>query len=142
MFKGGSNKFIRISKNGVAYWGCKSQKHLSFSKDSLKRAVSHLVANCYFTVGNCVLRQRIGIPMGIDPAPFWANLYLYFYEEAYISELIRVDKRKARRFNLTKRFIDDLITANDEGEFGRECSNIYPAELELNEEHSSVHATF
>ena len=142
VFKGGNNKFIRISKNGIAYWGCKSQSFPCFSKDSLKRAVSRLVTNCYFTVGNCVLRQSIGIPMGIDPAPFWANLYLYFYEETYVSNLIRVDRTKARKFNSTRRFIDDLITINDDGEFGREYRNIYPAELELKVEHSGVHATF
>ena len=88
------------------------------------------------------MRQCIGIPMGIDPAPFWANLYLYFYEENYISNLIQNNKAKAKKFNFTKRFIDDLIAINDDGEFGRECSNIYPAELELKEEHNGVHATF
>ena len=58
--------------------------------------------------------------MGIDLESFWANLYLYFYEETYISNLIRVDRTKARKFNSTRRFIDDLITTNDDGEFGRE----------------------
>ena len=107
-----------------------------------KRAVSRLVTNCYFTVGNCVLRQSIGIPMGIDHAPFWGNLYLYFYEETYISNLIRIDRTKARKFNSTRRFINDLITINDDGEFGREYRNIYPAEVKLKVEHSVVHATF
>ena len=25
-----------------------------------------------------MLKQDIGIPMGIDPTPFWSNLFLYF----------------------------------------------------------------
>ena len=54
--------------------------------------------NCYFTVGKTVLRQAIGIPMCIDPAPFWANLYLYSYEEDYISDMIKSDKVRARHF--------------------------------------------
>ena len=61
-------------------------------------------------VGNSLLRQKIGIPMGIDPALFWANLFLYTYEDEYLSELISSDKVKARHFHATKRFIDDLGT--------------------------------
>ena len=49
-------------------------------------------------VGNSLLRQKIGIPMGIDPAPFWANLFLYTYEKEYMSELISNDKLKSRHF--------------------------------------------
>ena len=91
---------------------------------------------------NTVLRQAIGIPMGIDPAPFWANLFLYAYESSYISDLITSDKVKARKFHSTKRFIDDLCAFNDGGEFGRVHKDIYPSELELKEEHSGVHADF
>ena len=49
-------------------------KILVFSERGVKIAVKHLIENCYFTVRKTVLRQAIGIPMGIDPAPFWANL--------------------------------------------------------------------
>ena len=38
------------------------------------------------------MRQAIGIPMGIDPAPFWANLYLYTYEEDFITNLVNCGK--------------------------------------------------
>ena len=46
--------------------------------------------------------------MGIDPAPLWANLSLYSYEEEYMASLISSDKIKARYFPSTERFIDDL----------------------------------
>ena len=105
-------------------------------------AVKHLIENCYFTVGNTVLRQAIGIPMGNDPSPFWANLFLYAYEASYMSELIDLDKVKARHFHSTKRFIDDLCALNDGGEFGRVYKDIYPNELELKVEHSGSHASF
>ena len=88
------------------------------------------------------MRQCIGIPMGIDPAPFWANLYLYYYEEKYISGLISSDIIKARVFHVVKRFVDDLFAINDGGEFGRNHINIYPIELELKLEHSGSEATF
>ena len=77
--------------------------------------MKHLIENCHFTVGNLVMRKRIGIPMGIDPAPFWANLYLYYCEEKYITGLIGCDKIKAKKFHAVKRFIDDLLALNDGG---------------------------
>ena len=131
-FNGGNKNYIKINDWGNASWGKKTKNSVGFTKNSLKVAVKHLIENCYFTVGNTVLRQAIGIPMGIDRAPFWANLFLYAYEASYISELIDLDKVKARHFHSTKRFIDDLCALNDGGEFCRVYKNIYPNELELN----------
>ena len=141
-FDGGNKKYIKINKWGRASWGKKTKDSVGFTKIQLKVAVKHLIENCYFTVGNTVLRQAIGIPMGIDPAPFWANLFLYAYEVNYMSHLIASDKRKARHFHSTRRFIDDLCALNDGGEFGRAYKDIYPNELELKEEHSGSHGTF
>ena len=81
-------------------------------------------------VGNSLLRQERGIPMGIDPAPLWTNIFLYTCENEYISELISNDKVKARHFHATQRFIDDLDTLNDGGLF------------KLKAEHSGKNATF
>ena len=68
--------------------------------------------------------------MGIDPAPFWANLYLYNYEENFISDMIQSDKVRARHFHACMRFIDDLLGLNDGGEFVRSSGEIYPYYLE------------
>ena len=141
-FCGGDKNCIRIASNGVAFWGKKVRGIPGFTKSALKGALRHLIVNCYFSVGNIVMRQAIGIPMGIDPAPFWANLFLYSYEKEYMEHLIYTDKVKARHFHGTHRFIDDLFAANDGGEFGRVYSEIYPEELELKLEHSGSHATF
>ena len=67
--------------------------------------VNHLIENCYFIVGKVTLKQAIGIQMGVDHAPSWANLFLYSYEEEYISSLFSSDQIKARYFHLTKPFI-------------------------------------
>ena len=142
VFKGGDKKYIKINKWGKAFWGKKTKDSVGFTCNSLKVAVKHLIENCFFKVGNAVLRQAIGIPMGIDPAPFWANLFLYSYENTYMTDLIASDKRKARHFHSTKRFIDDLCALNDGGEFGRVYKDIYPNELDLKVEHSGSHASF
>ena len=142
VFKGGNKTYIKVSKNGKASWGKKLKYGIGYTKNSLKTAVRHLIENCYFSVGNIILRQAIGIPMGIDPAPFWANLFLYYYEEKFISNLISTDKVKARHFHSTKRFIDDLCAINDGGKFGNSFVDIYPQELDLKLEHSGSHASF
>ena len=80
--------------------------------------------------------------MGIDPAPFWANLHLYVYESDFITSLISSDKRRAIKFRNASRFIDDECNLNDDGEFGRSYREIYPEELELKCEHHGTHATF
>ena len=143
VYKGGDKKFIRVLNNGHTVWSrTKKGVGVCFSKGVLKTALSHLIQNCYFTVGNIGMRQAIGIPMGIDPAPFWANLFLYSYEEEYISRLIPLDPGKARHFHSTYRFIDDLCALNDGGEFGKVFKDIYPEELELKLEHSGQYASF
>ena len=74
--------------------------------------------------------------MGIDPAPQMANLYLYSYEARFMGRLTKEDYGAAKRFNYTRRFIDDLNTINNHGtleEYYRK-GEIYPAELQLNQE--------
>ena len=119
----------------------KSKDNVGCSKSTLKTSLKHLLQICYFMAGNLLLRQKTGIGMGNDPAPFWANLFLYKYEKEYMSEPISNDKVKARHFHSTKCFIDDLGTLNDEGAFSV-YRDIYPPELQLKFEHSGTHATF
>ena len=58
-------------------------------RDSVKKYITFLLANCFFTVGKHVFQQVIGIPMGTDPAPFMANLFLYYYENKFMKELLK-----------------------------------------------------
>ena len=88
------------------------------------------------------MRQVIGIPMGIDPAPFWANIYLYYYEEKHVSSLMKNDPVRARRYKYATRFIDDQCNLNDSGQFKDACQTIYPPELQVKCEHQGQHATF
>ena len=39
-----------------------------------------LISNTVYTVGNLVFKQDIDIPWEYDSDPFWANLFLYFFE--------------------------------------------------------------
>ena len=42
------------------------------------------IDSCYIEFKGKVYRQHIGIPMGVDPAPFIANLFLHYSESRYI----------------------------------------------------------
>ena len=79
--------------------------------------------------------------MGSDPAPFFANLFLYFYEGKWMNELKKNDLIRARRLCNIFRFIDDLNSINDGGEFESNYSNIYPEELQLGKENTGKHET-
>ena len=141
VFKGGTRNYLGFSEFST-FWMKKPSGKQSFSKSKLKAVVKHLITNTFFEVGNLLLRQSIGIPMGIDPAPFWANLYLYFYENEFITKLISANKFRARNFLHSFRFIDDQCNLNDSNEFSKSHAEIYPPELHLKCEHRGNHATF
>ena len=81
----------------------------------------------------------ICIPMGSDPALFFANLFLYFHESKWINQLKMNDLIKARKLCNIFRFIDDLNSVNDSREFESNYSNIYPEELHLGKENPNKH---
>jgi hypothetical protein len=137
----GNRKYLTIF-NSYCYWTKLSKGYNSFTRNGIKFLVTHLIRECYFQFSNLVLRQSIGIPMGIDPAPFWANLYLHSYEESHVTSLIKSDPASARRYRYASRFIDDQCNLNDAGQFKNSCSNIYPPELQVKCEHEGIHATF
>ncbi len=77
--------------------------------------------------------------MGTDPAPFMANLYLFYYEFRYMEELTKKDYGTARKFySYIRRFIDDLATLNNNGHLEDHWKEIYPEELILNLENEST----
>ena len=93
------------------------------------------------SVGTKIFCQIIGISMGSDHASFFDNLFLYFYESKWMNELKKNDLIEARKLCNIFRFIDDLNSMNDGGEFERNYSNIYPEELELGKENTDKHET-
>ena len=116
-FDGGENKFIQINKFGARWTREVKNNRICFSKQQIKDAVSYLRSNCYFTVGPKIFCQIIGIPMGSDPAPFFANLFLYYYESRWMNELKKKDLIRVRKLYNISRFIDDLNAINDATEF-------------------------
>jgi hypothetical protein len=144
VFKRKTNHFIHVSR--TASWstsGTAANGNRVYSKEKIKLAIRYLVENCFFKVGGLLFRQTIGIPMGSDPAPFLANLFLYVYESEWLQDLKKTDPIRARRFVNVFRYIDDLISINDRDEFLNSYLSIYPPQMKLTKENSShKEATF
>ena len=141
-FQGGSHELLSLSKSRASWVAKNNRSGVKFTKSLFKEALDYLMNNCFFTFGNKIFRQTIGIPMGSDPAPFMANLFLYYYESQWVKSLKKENLQKARRFSNTFRFIDDLLTINDDNLFLENYKEIYPPELQLNLESSGDAITF
>ena len=68
---------------------------------SLLYHIRFLIDNIYIKVGNKVVKQPIGIPMGTDCAPLSANLFLLFYEYSYIKIHCETSQKFAVMFRYT-----------------------------------------
>ena len=135
IFKGVSKKNIFIDKHGIAHWTIYARNSSShYDLNKILKAVEYLLNNCYFKFGDKLFKQVIGIPMGSDPAPYFANLFLYQYESRWLNKTKKENNVLARKFGRVFRYIDDLLAINDGGEFEKHYSDIYPKELELKKE--------
>ena len=65
------------------------------------------------------------------PTSLLADIFLYSYEADFIQSLLSTGKKHlASRFNLTYRYIDDVLSINNP-EFENYLGQMYPAELEI-----------
>ena len=71
------------SSRGITHFSSKSfsgncvlyiETTFYFDEFSLTSAVNFFIDNCYFTLGSLVFCQIIGVPTGVDPGPYIANL--------------------------------------------------------------------
>ena len=72
--------------------------------------------------------------MGSDPASFYRNLFLYYYESKGVNKFEKTDTRGAAHFEIIFRFIDDLIALIECGEFERSFHKVYLFELKKKKE--------
>ena len=69
--------------------------------------------------------------MGTNCAPLHADLFLYSHEACFIKGPLKKNEKKLTRFfNITFRYIDDVISLNN-SRFGDFVDRIYPIELEI-----------
>ena len=103
----GKDKVLLVSKNGAGKWINANGKYVDTkSKKGIiparfEKMINYLLDNLYVQVGDQLLRQVIGIPMGVSCAPYLANLMLFVYEhaffDAFISEHDPIRNKPARQ---------------------------------------------
>ena len=127
-------QFIRCTPS-KAYFSDSVSKYKGthiLGPDQLIELSDYLIDNCCIGYKGKVFKQCVGIPMGIDPAPFMANLFLFYYEHEYMLKLISSkDSVRAKKLSKTFRYLDDLLALNDSGVFKSSVDKIYPTELKL-----------
>ena len=77
-FDEGESKYITVKSCGVRWVKHIKYNGICLNKQQINDAVAYLLFNCYFTVDPKIFCQIIGIPMGSDPAPFFAT-YSYIF---------------------------------------------------------------
>ena len=113
-----------------------------YSEDDIIKMLEFLVDNIFVVFVGKVLQQTVGIPMGTNCAPLLADIFLYSYEAEFIQFLLSTgNKHLASRFNLTYRYIDDVLSINNP-EFENYLGQMYPAELEIKDTTESVSLLF
>ena len=94
--------------------------------------IDFLIDNIYLKIGNYLFRQCIVISLGTNCAPLLANLFSYSYEVEFLRSMKKSNEKFAKAFNLTSRYIDDLISMNNP-RFKQFLKDIYPEELVVSE---------
>ena len=81
--------------------------------------------------GGRVFQQTIGMSMDINCAPILVDSFLYSYESDFIQKLLKkYEKKLARSFDFTSRYIDDGFSLNND-RFSDFVDRIYPIENEI-----------
>ena len=102
-----------------------------FSETDFFNKLEFLIDSIFVMFGGRVFQQTVGIPMGTNCTPLLADLFLYSYEADFIQGLLKKNEKKlARSFNFTFRYIDDVLSLNN-STFAAFVNRIYLVELEI-----------
>ena len=124
-------KYLVLRHEGTYFVKEYSDSKNKYSEDDIIKMLELLVDNIFVVFAEKVSQQTVGIPMGTNCAPLLANIFLYSYEADFVQSLLSTGtKHFASWFNLTYRYIDDVLSINNP-EFEHYLGQMYPAELEI-----------
>ena len=115
-----------------------SDSKSKYSKDDIIKMLEFLVDNIFVVFAEkSSSRQSAFQWVRIVPSSL-ADIFLYSYEADFIQSLLSTGKKHlASRFNLTYRYIDDVLSINNP-EFENYLGQMYPAELEIKDTTESI----
>ena len=116
ILKNGATQYthIKVDRNKSYFTNDPLNCDNKYTASDICKMTEVLVDNIYVRFAGQLSRPMVGIPMGTNCAPLLTDLFLYSYENRVLDKLIKESKRKlARKFNLSYRYIDDLISFNN-----------------------------
>ena len=124
-------RYIVVGREKTYFVKHNSESKQKYTEEDVIKMLEFLIDNIFVQFGGLVFQQTIGIPMGTNCAPLLADLFLHSYEAEFIEGLLRnKEKKLARSFNSSFRYIDDVLSLNNP-RFGDFLHTIYPKELEI-----------
>ena len=93
--------YISVYKSSFAWVKNPREDTFRFDEESLNHTIDFILDNSYFSMGNITFRQIIGVPIGVNPGPFIANLTLFYFEYRYLDKLYKIDYYSAKKLNNT-----------------------------------------
>ena len=121
--KKGTEKVLKVKAKGVQRqpWLKKTDENKDrenvkiVTPERMEKWINQLLDNLYIQVGDKVVRQTCGVPMGTSCSPFLANLMLFMYELEAVTDIISKtdilnEDRRGFIWKLAQctRYIDDL----------------------------------
>ena len=144
----GNQQVLVVKRKGKSYWTnrIKDQHNTDNTKyitaRRLKQWIRYLLKRLFVKVGDKIMLQTVGLPMGTSCSPFIANLVLFMYEFEYFTNQVAKIKpwhvegtprhSTLRKLSFCSRYIDDLwnpLVGREE--FGSIVQKIYPSWLQL-----------
>ena len=114
--KNGATRYthIKVGRNKIYLTNDPLNGDNKYTANDICKMIEFFVDNIYVKSSGQLFPQTVGFTLGTNCAPLLADLSLYSYENKLLDKLIKEGKRKlARKFNLSNRYIDDLIFFNN-----------------------------
>ena len=100
-----------------------------YSEDDIIKMLEFLVDNIFVGFAGKVFQQIVVIPTNC--APLLADIFLYSYEAEFMQYLLSTGRKQlASRFNCIYRYIDDVLSINNQ-EFEINLGRMYPVDFEI-----------
>ena len=130
------SKYISVYDKSSNWVSSHRDSTFAFDESKLIKCIEFLLDNCYFEVGNSIYKQIIGVPIGINPGPYMANLTLWYFENRFLNSTYKSKYHIVKKLSRTFRLIDDITTLNSDGCLAEYYRLIYPSSLTLNKENA------
>ena len=114
LYKNGSRNYIYLVVSGdrTLFTNEETSAGKKYDKTLICQMIDFLIDNIHIKIDNHLLRQHFGISMGTNYAPLLANLFSYSYEVEFLRSMSKTNKKMTKAFNLTSRYIENLIINN------------------------------